>query len=140
MKIKCTAIVHFNDGVVLVRDKDSGLWRLPERELDETQDVLTCIRRCVVAQTGYRTKTLRFFKIQSLPKTTKQGALLHFIFGSEVSQTPLQQAELDTQHFTPNEIMLLAARNKFTDPFLLNLLHMYNEMIPPPLDPSPFDP
>lgn len=132
MKIKCSGIVHYPDGVVLVRDKGASEWRLPERQLDETEDVLLCIRRCVLMQTGYRIQKLRFYKVHTQARTAKQGALLHFIFGCEINGEPIQTAELESAHFSPNEITTLAAKGKFNDRILLDLLHRYHALVPPP--------
>ena len=132
MKIRCIGIVHYEDGVVLVRDKGADQWRLPERVLADTEDILLCIRRAVLQQTGFRTLMLRFYKIYTQIRTTKQGAQLNFVFGCEIGDTRLQQPEIEAQRFTPDEVMALAAKGKFDDPILLNLLHKYQALVIPP--------
>ena len=137
MKIRCAAIVHYADGVVLVREAGAEEWRLPERELDETEDVLLCIRRCVLTQTGYRAVKVRFFKIKTQARTPKKGAMIRFIFGCEIGTNTLQDPEIEAKCFSPDEVMGLAGKNKFNDPTLLDLLHKYQAMITAPEEPDP---
>lgn len=133
MKILCAAIVHYADGVVLVRDKGAKKWRLPQRELEETEDILLCTRRCVLGQTGYRAVAVRFFKIKTLARTNKHGALIKFIFGCEIGNEPLRMpAEVEVARFTPDDVIRLAAQDEFDDPMLMDLIHHYQETIVTP--------
>jgi hypothetical protein len=138
MKIWVTGIVHYPDGVVLVRGSEKEKWRLPERQLDETEDIVLCIRRAVLTQTGHRTANLKFYKLHTQAKTHKTGAFLRFIFGCEVGPEPIQAPELEARHFTPDEIIRLATQDKFNDPLLLNILHRYQALIKPPERNNPF--
>lgn len=138
MKIWCTGIVHYPDGVILVRESVKDKWRLPERELTDIEDILLCMRRCVLLQTGHRTAKLRFYKIQTQAKTNKKSAFIRFIFGCEVGTQPIQLPEQEAKFFTPNEIIKLAVKHDFDDPILLNLLHRYEAMAKAPEEPVPF--
>lgn len=138
MKIWCTGIVHYPDKVVLVRDNDKQSWRLPERELDETEDIILCIRRTVLTQTGYRAAKIRFYKIQTQAKTAKQGAFIRFIFGCEVAGGPIQSPDTQAQGFTPDEIIKLASQEKFNDKLLLDLVTRYRALaVTPPAEHNP---
>lgn len=138
MKISCVGIVHYPDGVVLVRDNNKQKWRLPERELVDTEDVLLCIRRCVLLQTGYATAKLRFYKIQTQARTPKQGAFIKFFFGCEIGEAPIQSPINDVERFTPDEVMRLAARDKFDDPTLIELLNKFRATLGIAEEPNPF--
>jgi hypothetical protein len=137
MKIWVTGIVHYPDKVVLVRDNEKQPWRLPVREVDETEDIILSIRRCVITQTGYRTAKLRFFKVQTQARTPKQGAFIKFIFGCEVSGEPVQTASLQTQAFGPDEIIKLADKQKFCDSLLIDLVARYHALVAPPEEYNP---
>lgn len=129
MKISCVGIVHYPDGVALIRDNAKQKWRLPERELVETEDVLVCIRRCVLLQTGYATAKLRFYKVQTQARTPKQGAFIKFIFGCEIGSMPIQAPNCEVELFSPDDIIKLADRDKFNDPLLIELLSKYRTTI-----------
>lgn len=137
MKIWVTGIVHYPDKVVLVRDNSGQPWRLPVHEVDETEDIILAIRRCIVAQTGYRVAKLRFFKVQTQARTPKQGAFVKFIFGCEVAGEPIQTAGLQTQAFSSNEIIKLADREKFKDNILIELVSRYHALVAPPEEHNP---
>lgn len=132
MKISCIGIVHYPDGVVLVRDAPKDKWRLPQRELDETEDVVLCIRRCVLLQTGYKISRLRLYKIQTQAKTAKQGAAIRFIFGCEIGESPIQTPAAQAERFGPNDVIKLAAQDKFSDALLLDIITRYHAMAQPP--------
>jgi ADP-ribose pyrophosphatase YjhB (NUDIX family) len=130
-KVYCTGIVHYPDGVVLVRDNDKQRWRLPERVVDETEDVLLCMRRTVLTQTGYRAVKLRLYKVQTQPRTSKLAPFIRFIFGCEIGTQPIQNPEALAACFTPNDIIRIAAKDEFNDRTLLNLVHNYHAGIAP---------
>ena len=129
MKLSCAGIVHFPDGIMLVRDAGKEQWRLPEREITDLEDVVMCIRRCVLMQTGYRTAKLRFYKIQTHARSHKRGAFIRFIFGCEIGDEPLQAAQLETKRFTPDELVKLADRGLFNEPLLLDLVLKYRQTL-----------
>lgn len=137
MKIWVTGIVHYPDKVVLVRDNDKQPWRLPVREVDETEDVILSIRRCIVTQTGYRIAKLRFFKMQTQARTPKQGAFIKFIFGCEVAGEAVQTPGLQTQAFSPDEIIKLADKAQFSDNVLIELIARYHALVAPPEEHNP---
>jgi hypothetical protein len=125
-KVYCTGIVHYPDGVVLVRDNERQRWRLPERSVDESEDVLLCMRRTVLTQTGYRAINVRLYKIQTQARTARQAPFIRFIFGCEVGNEPLQHPGTQTQRFTPDDIIRIAAKDEFNDKMLLTLVHNYH--------------
>lgn len=138
MKIWVTGIVHYPDKVVLVRNNDKEPWHLPVREVDETEDIILSIRRCIITQTGYRIAKLRFFKVQTQARTPKQGAFIKFIFGCEVSGDPIQEPGLETQAFSPDEIIKLADKEKLNDSMLIELVSRYRSLEAPlPHNPMP---
>ena len=132
MKISCIGIVHYSDGVVLVRDDPKAQWRLPQRELDDSEDVVLCIRRCVLMQTGYKISKLRLYKIQTIPRTPKRGAALKFIFGCEIGDTPIQTPDIEAQKFGPDDVVKLAVQEKFSDVMLLDIINKYDALAAPP--------
>lgn len=140
MKISCIGIVHYPDGVVLVRDNPKAQWRLPQRMLDETEDVVLCIRRCVLTQTGYKISKLRLYKIQTQAKTPKHGASLRFIFGCEIGDTPIQTPDIEAERFGPDDVVRLAVQDKFSDVMLLNIINKYDAMAAPPRTGDPHSP
>lgn len=140
MKISCIGIVHYPDGVVLVRDDPKAKWRLPQRQLDESEDVVLCIRRCILTQTGYKISKLRLYKIQTLARTPKRGASLKFIFGCEIGDSPIQTPDLEAQKFGPDDVVKLAVQEKFDDVMLLDIINKYDAMAPPPNAGEPHSP
>ncbi|HSW81539.1 MAG TPA: NUDIX domain-containing protein [Candidatus Saccharimonas sp.] len=136
MKLWVKAIVHYTDGVLLVKDSKGG-WKLPMREITDEEDVLLCIRRCVLLQTGYRAAKVRLFKMATRAKSAKKGALLGFIFGCEVNADyPLQAAEVESACFTPDEVLKLAQQKLFSDQIMLELILQYKSgMMPTYNDP-----
>lgn len=136
-KIFCTGIVHYPDGVVLVRSNDKERWRLPERVLDESEDVLLCMRRTVLTQTGYRAIKLRLYKIQTQARTPKHAPFIRFIFGCEIGNEPIAQPEAAAGRFTPDDLIRLAAKDQFNDRTLMQLVHNYHAGVRPAPSNSP---
>lgn len=136
MKLWVKAIVHYPDGLLLVKDGKGG-WKLPFRIITDDEDVLLSIRRCVLLQTGYRATKVRLFKMQNRAKTNKSSAILGFIFGCEVNTSyPLMPADVETACFTPDEVLKLARQKLFSDRFLLELILNYKSgMMPTYNDP-----
>jgi|GEM_PF-6133699 len=131
MKLWVKAIVHYTDGVLLVKDGERG-WKLPMRKITDEEDVLLCVRRCVLLQTGYRAARARLFKMQTHAKTAKKGAILGFVFGCEINtDMPLQRAEAEVGYFTPDEILKLASQKLFADQLLLELILQYKSGMQP---------
>jgi ADP-ribose pyrophosphatase YjhB (NUDIX family) len=130
-KVYCTGIVHYPDGVVLVRNSDKERWRLPERVVDESEDILMCMRRTVLVQTGYRAIKLRLYKVQTHPRTAKSAPFIRFIFGCEIGTQPIQNPEAVAGCFTPNDIIKVAAKDEFNDRTLLELVHNYHAGLRP---------
>lgn len=138
MKLSCAVIVHYADGVILVRDKGKRKWRLPERPITDVEDVVLCARRCTLLQTGYRANHLRLFKIQTQARTPKKAAFMRFIFGGEIAPGALQNPEVEAEAFSPTELLELAKKGDFTDLVLIELLHKYQAMAATPENPDPF--
>jgi hypothetical protein len=136
-KVYCTGIVHYPDGVVLVRESDKERWRLPERIANESEDVLLCMRRTVLTQTGYRAINLRLYKVQTQARTAKHAPFIRFIFGCEIGRQQIQQPEALAASFTPDDVIKLAAKDEFNDRMLLQLVHDYHAGIAPAAAKSP---
>lgn len=138
MKIWVTGIVHYPDKVVLVRNNDKEPWHLPVREVDESEDIILSIRRCIITQTGYRIAKLRFFKVQTQARTPKHGAFIKFIFGCEVKGDPIQEPGMQVQAFSPDDMIKLADKEKLNDSMLIELVSRYRSLEAPlPHNPMP---
>jgi hypothetical protein len=125
-KVYCTGIVHYPDGVVLVRNDAKERWRMPERTVDDSEDILLCMRRTVLAQTGYRAIKLRLYKVQTQGRTTKNAPFIRFVFGCEIGSHPIQQPQAIAACFSPDDIVRIAAKDEFNDRTLLALVHGYH--------------
>lgn len=130
MAIRCAAIVHAGQGVLLTHEKIRGQskWRLPECGLADNEDPLRCIRRCVLLKTGYRPHELYLLKIVYEPRAVgRPDRTLRFVFGCRVGAQPLEGPTVETEMFTPEAILNLALSGQFEDSVLLRLVSNYKE-------------
>lgn len=128
--VHCSAIVHWEGGVVLVRDGSQAKWRLPDRILHGDEGPVLCIRRCVLLETGYRAQVLRLFKIIARGEAPKQT--VRFVFGCQIEPVQLQDSKLQMATFTPDAILQLAHKQEFDDPLLLKLIYDFKHQVPSP--------
>ncbi len=128
--IQCTAIVHWQDGVVLVRDSEKDKWRLPTKILSDEEGPILCVRRCVITQTGYRAQILRLFKILTGGKG--KNKTVNFVFGCKIEPAQLQTPACTVQTFTPNEMIKLMDRGLFESPLMMQIITNFKNQVPMP--------
>lgn len=130
--IQCSAIVHWQDGVVLVRESEKAKWRLPTKTLSDDEGPILCIRRCVITETGYRAQILRLFKI--LTGGTAKNKSVQFVFGCKIEPAQLQEPTCDVQTFTPNEMIKLVDRGLFENQLMMQIITNFKNQVPTPFN------
>ncbi len=129
--VHCSAIVHWENGVVLVREGPQSKWRLPDRVLQGSEGPILCVRRCVLVETGYRAQVLRLFKIVTHGDVPKQT--VRFVFGCQIEPVQLQDSGLELATFSPDSVLQLAQKDAFEDPLLIKLIYDFKNHIPTPV-------
>ena len=132
--VHCSAIVHWEGGVVLVREGPQAKWRLPDRILQADEGPILCVRRCVLLETGYRARVLRLFKIVTRGDVPKQT--VRFVFGCQIEPVQLQDSKLEQATFSPDSILQLAQKDAFDDPLLIKLIYNFKNQAPTPVTDS----
>ena len=128
MSVRCSAIVHWEGGVVLVREDPKAKWRLPERELHRDEGPILCIRRCVLLETGFRAQSLRLFKIDAHGSDPKQA--VRFVFGCQIEPAQLQVPPLEVASFEAGQILKLIEKKEFEDQLLMKIAHNFVNLMP----------
>ena len=125
--IQCSAIVHWHDGVVLVRESDKDKWRLPTKRLVNDEGPILCVRRCVITETGYRAQILRLFKI--LTNCSGKNQSVNFVFGCKIEPAQLQEPSGQVQTFTPNDMIRLADKGLFDSPLMMQIITNFRNQV-----------
>ena len=128
MLIKCSAIVHTENTVFLVKKtKITSDYVLapPQQIVTEGIDPVATIRQCVLRQTGFEPLRIRLFKVTTGRANPDNRPFLHFIFGCEVGPEPARRGTQTITPITPDDATKLALENKIRDKLLLQLLFEY---------------
>jgi ADP-ribose pyrophosphatase YjhB (NUDIX family) len=128
--VHCSAVVHWEGGVVLVREGPKAKWRLPDRTLQGDEGPILCVRRCVLQETGYRAQVLRLFKVVTKGDFPKQS--VRFVFGCQIEPVLLQDSKLQLGTFSPDEVLQLAQKDEFDDQLLIKLIYDFKNHTPAP--------
>jgi ADP-ribose pyrophosphatase YjhB (NUDIX family) len=135
--VRCAAIVFWQDNVLLTRNTKNKevKWQMPERNLQDDEDILLCIRRCVLEQTGYRVDKLRLFRIIHMPSRRGKNPVIRFVFGCEIYPGQLHEPSNEIASLGPDAVLKLAAKGAFDDQLLLRILRDFKAGMPPAHEP-----
>lgn len=111
--VVCSAVIRQGDKTLFVRETKAsaaGKWGLPGGKLEEGENLLACLHREVLEETGYAVVSQALLRIVNKSLTHEGNTVVRFIFTCQTSSDRQTGYEHETAFLSKEEVHKLASQ------------------------------